>query len=65
LNDYGASDFSEELSAGVGDFPSQGNPVQIKTRGVSDITLEWDEISNTELPVLGYILKINDGLGGD
>lgn len=26
--------------------------------------LEWDEILDTQLPVLGYSLKVNDGFGG-
>jgi hypothetical protein len=31
----------------------------------TQITLEWDTIADTELPVIGYVLRINDGVGGN
>jgi hypothetical protein len=33
--------------------------------GETHITLEWDTSLGTELPMIGYSLKINDGVGGD
>lgn len=27
--------------------------------------MSWDSSIDTELPVIGYVLKINDGVGGD
>jgi hypothetical protein len=33
--------------------------------GPSSITLEWVTSSATELPVIGYVLNADDGLGGD
>lgn len=29
------------------------------------MTLEWDTVSDTEMPVIGYTLRMNDGLGGN
>ena len=33
--------------------------------GSSFITVEWDTSANTELPVIGYLVKIDDGMAGD
>lgn len=65
VNAYGESDFSEELNAGVGAFPPKMNSVRKVRTTLSSITLEWDSVVGSELPVLGYRLNINDGLGGD
>ena len=66
VNSYGSSDYSEELNAGLGALPLKPNPVRwIESEsGETHITLEWDASANTQLPVLGYSLKINDGVGG-
>lgn len=33
--------------------------------GENHITVEWQQSADTELPVIGYTLRINDGVGGD
>lgn len=33
--------------------------------GQTYITLQWVAVADTELPVLGYILNMDDGYGGD
>jgi hypothetical protein len=63
-NSYGYSDFSEELNAAVGSFPAKNNPVRRVRATTHSLTLEWDQSAATELPVLGYRLNMNDGLGG-
>jgi hypothetical protein len=67
INLYGESDWSEELNAGVSSLPLQPNQVRkVESQsGETHITLEWDTSLDTELPVIGYSLKINDGVGGD
>jgi hypothetical protein len=67
VNAYGYSDFSEELDAGVSSFPAKPNKVRKITSesGKTYITLEWDASSDTEIMVLGYMLSVDDGLGGD
>jgi hypothetical protein len=32
--------------------------------GETYITLEWDQVLDTELPVLSYSILVNDGFGG-
>ena len=67
LNAYGVSDYSEELNAGVGALPAQPAQVTKVTNESSEttITLEWGTSADTDLPVVGYSLKVNDGVGGD
>jgi len=51
----------------VSSFPAKPNPpskVEIES-GETYITLEWTASSDTELPVIGYVLKMDDGYGGD
>lgn len=67
VNLYGVSDWSEELDAGVSSLPAKPNQVRKIEAETSEthITVEWDTSADTELPVIGYSLKINDGVGGD
>jgi len=62
---YGVSDFSEELEAAIGSFPAKPLQVSKVSGGETFVTLEWDASDDTELPVLGYNVKVNDGQGGD
>ena len=67
VNAYGSSDFSEELNVGVSSFPAKSNPVRKigSESSETSITLEWDTSAATELPIIGYLLKINDGLSNE
>jgi len=67
VNKYGNSDWSEELNVGFSSLPVKPNPLRqvIQESNETQITLEWDSCLDTELPVLGYKLLINDGIGGD
>jgi hypothetical protein len=66
VNAYGNSDYSEELNAGFGALPAK--PLQV-TRLLSEssdrhVTLEWTTSPDTDIPVIGYRLRMNDGVGG-
>lgn len=67
INAYGQSDFSDEVEAGVSSFPTAPNsPSKVEAdSGETFITLSWSSVADTELPVIGYILNIDDGFGGD
>ena len=63
VNLYGSSELSDEVNAGVSSFPAKPQPptkIDFESTQTS-ITLEWDVSADTELPVIGYILKMNDG----
>lgn len=66
-NSYGYSDFSEELNSAVGGFPSKPNQLRKNEdlSGETFITLEWDQVPDTQLQVISYSIKVNDGYGGD
>jgi hypothetical protein len=67
VNAYGDSSWSEELDAGVSSLPAKGAQVRrvLYESTETQITLEWDTVADTELPVIGYTLRINDGVGGN
>ena len=67
INDYGSSDFSDEVEAGVSDFPdAPAAPTKVEEdSGETFITLSWTSVADPLLPVIGYILNIDDGFGGD
>ena len=64
VNAYGESDLSDEVNAGVSSFPAKPNTVRKVAAESSEtsITLEWDASADTELPVLGYLISVNDGI---
>jgi len=66
VNEYGYSDFSEELNIGVASFPLKPNPVTkvLSESGTNFITLTWQKSLNTELPVIGYLVNSDGGNGG-
>lgn len=66
VNSYGVSDFSDELDAGVSSFPAQPSaPTKDSATSTnSSITLVWTTSADTELPVLGYKLNMDDGYNG-
>lgn len=61
VNAYGVSDFSEELQAAISSFPAKPFLVRKVSGGESFVTLEWDTSADTELPVIGYNVYVNDG----
>ncbi len=63
----GASDFSDEVDGGVSSFPAQPDaPTKNEDEsGETYITLEWNSSPDTELPVIGYVVNMDDGYGGD
>ena len=66
-NEFGDSEFTTELTVGVGDKPpAPTNFVQAAlTSDPSTITVKWDKVTVSDLPILGYIVSMDDGLGGD
>lgn len=66
VNELGPSDFSDEIDGGVSSFPGQPlSPTKVESdSGETYITLQWLASSNTELPVIGYVLNMDDGYGG-
>lgn len=66
-NIYGLSDFSLELIVGLGNKPpAPANlRVELLPRQFSSFLVKWDEITVSDLPILGYVLLIDDGLKGD
>ena len=67
LNVYGYSDWSEELDVGVSSFPAQPAAlVKLAAEtGPTYITLQWAKSLDTQLPVLGYQIWMDDGDDGD
>lgn len=65
-NSYGYSDYSDECEAGVSSFPAApAAPTKNENdSGETFITLQWASSADTELPVLGYYLNVDDGYGG-
>ena len=67
VNIFGASDLSDEVNAGVSSFPAKPDSVtknELESTQTA-ITLEWQVSDDTELAVIGYVLKINDGTSED
>lgn len=66
VNAYGDSAWSEELNAGVSSLPDKATQLRrvLSESTETSVTLEWDTVSDTELPVIGYTLRMNDGIGG-
>lgn len=66
VNDFGPSGFSDEIDVGVSSFPAKPNPLRkvLADSGLTYVSLEWDESLNTELPVIGYLINMDDGIGG-
>lgn len=63
MNAYGSSELSEETDVGISSFPAKPNPVRkidLESTATT-ITVEWDASLDTELPVIGYKLLVNNG----
>jgi hypothetical protein len=64
-NVFGDSDYSEEIDAAIASFPLANEYLSKGSSTETSITLKWEASVDTELPVIGYVIKINDGVGGD
>ena len=66
VNSYGSSDTSNQVDCGVSSFPAQPSPPTkvAAASGQTYISLSWLKSADTELPVLGYVLNMDDGYGG-
>jgi hypothetical protein len=67
MNDHGTSEFSDEIDAAASSFPAKPNPMTqiLAETSTSYITLQWTASADTELPVLGYAINMDDGYGGN
>ena len=65
-NALGDSSYSNELIAGVGASPPQANSPHknLLLSNSTSTAIYWDSITTSELPINGYILLMDDGLGG-
>ena len=56
MNMFGSSPYSELLRVGVGNqAPTPNNLHEIKSScGPTFITVTWNSVSSTDLPILGY-----------
>jgi hypothetical protein len=65
-NEFGYSEYSEQLSVGLADYPDPPATLGklVDESGTTYITLEWSTSSDTELPVLGYSLSMMDNSQG-
>jgi len=65
-NSIGDSPYSNELIAGVGAVPPTPTPPQknwaLSTKNSSYIF--WESVTTSDLPISGYLLYMDDGLGG-
>ena len=61
VNEYGASEYSEEMIASIAPLPSQLDPVTKDQQFSSDtsIMVRWTASSDTE-PILGYKLRMKN-----
>ena len=66
-NAFGDSVYSLELIAGLGAVPPA--PSQLTTTLLKEtfeaFVVSWDAVTASDLPVLGYVLLMDDGLQGD
>ena len=62
-----SSNFSLEVIIGCGANVPQPNEVtrDENFRSASSILVHWDPVASSDLPVTGYTLEMDDGLGGD
>jgi len=67
VNEFGPSDFSDEVDAAVAEFPAKPTTLAKvdAESGETFITLSWSQSTDTDLPVIGYVLYMDDGYGGD
>jgi hypothetical protein len=66
INLYGDSNFSLEVIAGLGNkTPAPSAPTRdISIYSEESMLISWGEVTASDLPVLGYVLEMDDGFGG-
>lgn len=66
VNTLGDSAYSNELIAGIGSAPPAPNAPQknILLSTASSMYIYWSPVTTSDLPIKGYILYMDDGLGG-
>ncbi len=66
-NSLGDSAYSNELIAGVGNPPAATDaPMKnILLTNATSMYIYWIAVTTSDLPVKGYYLYMDDGLGGD
>jgi hypothetical protein len=65
-NSIGDSDFSHEVIVGVGSkAPAPGAVLRdFSYESESSIKVNWTSVTASDLPITGYVLEMDDGLGG-
>jgi hypothetical protein len=63
VNSYGTSEFSEEMVAGLADYPIPPSSItKLESEsGETYMTIEWQLSADTDLPVVGYRLSMDNG----
>lgn len=66
-NTYGESDYSNELIAGLGNKAiAPSAPVRDPSLVLANsMLIGWGQVTTSDLPIVGYILYVDDGLNGD
>lgn len=66
-NAFGNSAFDSQLTVGVGSQPPAPTTLAEGTLNVdpSSLNIVWSKVTTSDLPVRGYIVQMDDGLGGD
>jgi hypothetical protein len=67
INNHGPSEYSEELDAAASSFPAKPNALSriIGESSINFVTLEWTASADTQLPVIGYVINMDDGFGSN
>lgn len=67
VNDYGDSEASSAISIAASALPSAPNTpsVDYAQSSLTSLYIDWDEVADPDSPVIGYILHMDDGQGGD
>ena len=63
-NVFGDSEPSQQVIIGLGAKPPAPTTGPLRTPSTT-MLLSWPSVTISDLPVLGYILEMDDGLGGD
>lgn len=65
-NALGDSAYSNELIAGIGALPTKPNTPQknVLLSNETSTYIYWDKVTTSQLPLSGYILYMDEGLGG-
>jgi hypothetical protein len=67
-NEYGPSDYSEELRAAMGELPpAPAKPYKVEVKStLNSIYVKWTAVTPIDtVAVTGYILSMDDGMNGN